>query len=131
MTETPVKCPCCGQTTRGENIRVDLGENMFYFNGQGMRLQPRLAELAFILARRMPETVSHDVIIGQMWGDAEPASAENSIKVAVGQLRIKLRTIGLTIVNTWARGYRMEVMPAMSRTERNIPLTEPAAHAHA
>ncbi len=131
MTSEPVKCPCCGQaTTPVDAVTVGLQENRLVYRGQSIPLWPRLAELAFVLARRMPETVSYDTIISAMWGEAEGTDASNSVKVAVHELRPKLAPLGLRIVNTKDRGYRLDVVTEMVRSERILDVRSGAWRGH-
>jgi DNA-binding response OmpR family regulator len=94
---------------------VSLEENLLSYRGESIHLPNRLAELAFVLARRMPETVAHGGIIQRLWGVAELDYADDSVKVAVSQLNAKIRPLGLRILNTWGVGYRMTV--DVSKTE--------------
>lgn len=87
------------------------------YQGESISLTPRLAELAFVLARRMPETVSHDTITAALWGVNECETTFDSIKVAIHNLRAVLPR-GLAVRNTHSRGYRMEVVTEMLRSER-------------
>jgi DNA-binding response OmpR family regulator len=99
-------------------VVVSLEENRLRFREHSIRLTSRLTDLAYALARRMPETVSHATITQQMWGADEPDYADTNIKVSVTQLRNKIRPIGLDVENTWGRGYRLTILPEMSQTER-------------
>lgn len=111
-------CPCCGQSAPPtDGVTVSLTENRLFYREQSIHLTSRLAELAFILAKRMPETVVTGSIIQQLWGDCEGDFADTNIKVAVCQLRPRLKPLGLQIVTTWGKGYRMVALPVVSRTE--------------
>lgn len=108
MKSDVIKCPCCGQgvpTTSA--VVVSLEENRLVYRAQSIPLTPRLAELAFILARRMPATVAHEAIIGQMWGAMEGDNARVSLSVGIMHLRAALKPIGLDIINTREVGYRL------------------------
>lgn len=119
MPSETIKCPCCGQLARPTGaFRVDLNENLLYFRDKSLPLVPQLTELAFILARRMPATVLHETLISAVWGAAPLEDALNSLKVAIPKLRTAIAPLGLAVINTKSRGYRMEIMAAKSRTER-------------
>lgn len=125
MTSDVIKCPCCGQKTAPGQVRVSLDENRLWFGEVTVVLPPRLAELAFILAKNMPCSVGNEQIAQAMWGGLERFS-DNNIKVAVCQLRPRLKAVGLSVATTHNRGYRMS---RMSRTERSQTGVEHRAQA--
>lgn len=117
MTDTRT-CPCCGQSAPPDDgVTVSLTENRLFYREHSIHLSARLAELAYILAKRMPETVVTGSIIQQLWGDCEGDFADTNVKVAVCQLRKVLQPIGLQIITTWGKGYRLAALPMVSRTE--------------
>ena len=115
MKSDTINCPCCCQKTeQSTEVRVDINENRLYYRENSVKLLNRLADLAYVLADRMPNTVPHDTIIRKMWGDVEGDFAQTNVNVAVHQLRQVIRPMGLDIINNWGVGYRMT---EMSRTE--------------
>lgn len=130
MKSDKIKCPCCGQVTAPTNaVVVDLTENVLRYRQHSIRLIPRLANLAYILSRRMPETVAREAIIAQMWGNMEGDYASGNLNVGVMHLRTVLRPFGLNIINTRSIGYRMV---EVSRTERPVSYSNTGAeHARA
>jgi DNA-binding response OmpR family regulator len=126
MTPELNKCPCCGQSVVGGKVGLDLNENILRYDRHAIHLPKRLAELAFILIRRMPSSVSREAIIQQMWGDREPGFAESNINVAICQLRVRLEPIGLRIITSRGIGFRMA---EVSRTEILKPMEQIYAQA--
>lgn len=116
---TDFRCPCCGSTVEGRQVTVDLSENVLRFEGKSVLLPNRRAEIAHVLARRMPETVAVDAIISQVWGINEGTSADSNLKSMVWFLRRDLKPLGIEIVSTRNRGYRMALLPKLLRTERS------------
>lgn len=116
--------------TANTEIKVDLLEGEVSFDGRSVRLTRRLAKLADILVSQMPNTVAHETAAARMWGDKE-IDVEGNLKVAVSHLRPLLRPLGLNIVINWGRGYRIEVAPVLSRTERHPHHATEAARARA
>ena len=118
MKSDTINCPCCGQVTAPTTaVVVDLNENVLRYAGHSLKLVCRLAEVAHILARRMPATVPMGDIIVKMWGGSEAAYADTNVKVAITQLRKTLRPIGLDIINTHSIGYRMAELSQTMRVQ--------------
>lgn len=110
-----IKCPCCGQmTTPTTEVEVDLFNNRIRYGSESIQVKARLAKLASILAEKMPAYMTHEHIATKMWGDAE-IDVDGNLKVAVCHLRAKLKPLGLTVSNSWGRGY---AMAKVSRSER-------------
>lgn len=126
MTSEPNKCPCCGQPVAGGKIGMDLNENILRYDRHAIHLPKRLADLAFILVRRMPASVSREFIMHQMWGDREPDFAQENINVAICQLRKRVEPIGLRIITARGIGFRMA---EVSRTEITNPMEQAYAQA--
>jgi DNA-binding winged helix-turn-helix (wHTH) protein len=123
------RCKCCGQTLPfpADKVVVNLGDNRLWFRGRAVYLTTRQAHLAFVLVRRMPETVAHEAITQFMWGDRSTEWSDTNIKVGITELRRRVAGMGLRIVNTWGRGYRIE---AIGKSSKTSTATE-ATHAQA
>jgi DNA-binding winged helix-turn-helix (wHTH) protein len=105
--DSPTLCPCCKQPFVPSGVSVDLHTNSLIANGQVIPLLPRLAEVAFILAKRMPEWVGHEVIIAQRWGNRSTEWAQTNLRATMPALRKAIRPAGLLIENSYGSGYRM------------------------
>ena len=74
--------------------------------------------LLAVLLQHPYEIVSTDHLLGELWGDEPPATADKSIQVYVSRLR---KTLGPDRVVTRAPGYALQVDPAeldLARFER-------------
>lgn len=109
MMVRPSCCPLCGHSiTELENkIIVDLTSNTVITPMGGVHLPPKEAELAFILVKRMPTFVYHEVLYTYLWGGQEPALPDASLKVYISRLRKLLAPIGIEVENRTGCGYRM------------------------
>src|SRR4029079_12445790 len=81
-------------------LEVSDGERSVALGGVKQR------SLLAILLQRPNAIVSADHLLGELWGDAPPASAENSIHVYVSRLR---KALGPDRVITRPPGYALRV----------------------
>jgi DNA-binding response OmpR family regulator len=106
-------CPCCGQRLPvNQDVEVYLEKNTVVHAGLTAKLTSKQAEVAYILARRMPAPVPNDMMLDQLYGGATdaPVSAENCLRVFTCKLRKAVRPIGLDVLNVYGRGYSLAVV---------------------
>jgi DNA-binding response OmpR family regulator len=100
------RCPCCGHEVVPGRIYVDLDSNIISDGWHPVRLFPKTAEVAKILADHRGVTATFDTLIQGVWGNDEPDSARKALQVYVCKLRkipwVKIETLH-------KRGYRMRV----------------------
>jgi DNA-binding SARP family transcriptional activator len=70
----------------------------------------QVARVGTALAGWPDQVVERDRLIAAVWGDAPPATAENTLQAHVSHLR---RFIGRDLVETRGSGYRLAVAPEM------------------
>lgn len=109
MIVRPQCCPTCGHviTDLENKISVDLTSNTVITLIGGVHLPPKEAELAFILVKRMPTFVYHEVLFTYLWGGQGPALPDASLKVYISRLRKLLAPIGIEVENRTGCGYRI------------------------
>jgi DNA-binding response OmpR family regulator len=101
------KCPCCGQPIASNDILVDLGSGRVTFNGKVGYLTLKESMLVNCMVEAFPTTVSKDRLIMETYGQDEPESVENCIRVLVIKARKVLEPLGLRIESDYMRGYRL------------------------
>lgn len=105
----PCTCPTCGSLYTVEQPRIDLNRNTFICVSGHIRVTPSQAEILAAILERYPESVSIDHILSRIYnGVGEPDSAEQTLRVQVYRLKLRLRDLGWTIRANWGRGYRLE-----------------------
>lgn len=103
-------CPTCGQTVPASELLVDARHSRVTRGGTTIRLTPIAAVMLAVLVRRAPQLATHDDIIMAVWSEGnEPEDPGNTVKVHISQMRIKLAQIGVSIVNSFGRGYSLHV----------------------
>ncbi len=101
-------CPLCGG---GEvpAVKVVLGTNMVWINGQAVVVAPQHAEIAFMIWQAMPGSVSWDELISGLHGRTVPKWAASDLNGQIFRLRRKIKGTGLRITNHQRRGYSMRL----------------------
>ena len=121
--KTQTTCRCCGQQIPdGGTVLVSLESNALTYKGQQVRLTTRLADLASILAEHMPNFVANERVIQRMWGQQASEWANTNMKVAVCQLRARVRPLGLDVVNSFGVGYAL--VPIVDNREQAQATTQ-------
>jgi DNA-binding response OmpR family regulator len=93
-----MKCPCCGQPIPvSSDVIVSLNTNSITLRGVTMRLEPREAEVLYVLAERMPAPLTRETIVAKVWGLSDSEAPAKNVDVHVCKLRQKLGRLGLTI----------------------------------
>lgn len=91
--------------------RFDPESGELLRGGEVRRLEPRAARALELLCESAGSVVSHDRLIGEVWGGR--SLSDNSVSVVIGQLR---RALGdeekRLIENVPKRGYRLAAGPA-------------------
>lgn len=101
-------CPTCGQVVTSRHpVLVSLETNTLAYRGRAVRMSPTMAEIAWVLAQRMPNPVARTHIIERVWGLGEPADALNNVYQHVYDLRRRITPLGLGIKSVRSIGYRM------------------------
>lgn len=112
-------CPTCGAVKPHKKLGVTLSNTTLIRNGERLELTNHEAIIMDTLINNMPFTVSKTRLISRMYeGEEEPDCAEGSLEAHVSKLRIKLKPIGLGIVNTRYRGYNLLSRPLPHEVDR-------------
>jgi DNA-binding response OmpR family regulator len=101
-------CPCCRQKIADSPLRVSLEFNTVICGNMALEIEPRQAELVYVLRKHWPRNVHNDRLISQVWG-AMPVD-EAAVRTTIYQTRKALEPIGYTIRNSRKQGYRLEKM---------------------
>lgn len=104
-----MKCPCCGSemANKGRPV-VCLDTNRLSVCGETIQLTGRQAEILSILLDAMPAPVSHERLIGRVYGANPILDADGTMKVFVSQIRKKVSAFGYRIRPIHGSGYVME-----------------------
>jgi DNA-binding response OmpR family regulator len=95
-----MKCPCCGQSIPvSDEVLVSLDTNSITVRGVSVRLEPREAEVLFVLAARMPAPIRRETIVAKVWGLWDGEATAKNVDVHICKLRRKLARVGLRIAN--------------------------------
>lgn len=101
-------CPCCGAVLKDDRPLVDLNSNSLVVDKHAIKLRPFEAVILHSLLDRYPRVVSKDALITALYGAGdEPTDSNNVLEVTISNLRAIVRGTSLSIVNTWAVGYRV------------------------
>lgn len=113
-----MKCPCCGSENEREIPLVDLTYNTIAFpDGRTVQVhRTKIAELAFILARKAGSLVRLPELYNGLWGINEASRADHVLPTYVARLRQVLKDSGWEILNVRHQGYIM--MPSSERQRR-------------
>ncbi len=111
-TKYPVsktKCPCCGGNIRVNRPLVDLNTNTLTYGKWVVTLRPIHAEIASILVDAWPLTARTDRIVRGAWGDSDTRESDKlaHLRVAISQLRSKLKETGMGVEVLYGSGYRI------------------------
>jgi len=101
-------------------VRVDLNSNRVFFGGRGIRVQPKQAEVAFMLLRNYPEALEVKDLVRGLYGigsiryspRTEGPNERATVRSHVSILRRHLRSIHLNILNVDRRGYTLDIPTA-------------------
>lgn len=104
------KCPCCGAEIDADLIVVDLNTNRIGYKGRVVSLAPRVAEVAYLLLKDRPKTVSLRSLIRGTYGLKEPSNGEKLVTEYVGSLRRNIRPIGLDVIAVKGHGFSLAEM---------------------
>lgn len=91
-------------------ICVDLTTNSLTFNGVTLKLTPRAAEIAYVLAEEKPKTVSYGMLLRRIYGVKEHEFSLKGIQEQVCDLRKRLKPLGLDLICS-NEGYRLTEIP--------------------
>ena len=102
-------CPCCGTeiNPKAMLVSLDVNEVAVGWTDKRARLDPTKTEIAHVLWKAMPASVSSDKLIARVWGMAEGIDAAGNLRTHIFHLRRKLSPLGLRIETIHATGYRM------------------------
>lgn len=103
-------CPCCGQFTRFRKVAVSLDFNTLSFGEKTIHLTPQLAEIAFVLAGRMPGICTLAVLAERAWGACFVDDV--TMRVGISRLRRQIKSIGLSIETIRGIGWRLVLTPS-------------------
>jgi len=103
-------CPTCHQPAPDSRLMVCLQTNVASFGGQTVQLRPREAEIAEIMRRAYPRSLSAEAIASRLYGVSD--GSIGAVYVLTCHLRRKLATIGATIQHTHSTGYRLQFSEA-------------------
>lgn len=88
------------------DLTVDLNANEARYGDKVVKLPPRLAEIATVLASRYPDIIdATDLGIAVFGIHSEYEGAEHNVRRRVIELRKKLFEIGVTVRNVFGKGY--------------------------
>lgn len=99
-------CPCCGQRIENSPLKVSLEFNTVICGGMALELEPKQAELMYVLRKHWPRNVHKDRLLSQVWGQQQVE--ENAVRTTIYQTRKRVAAIGYTIRNSRKQGYRLE-----------------------
>ena len=119
-----MKCPCCKQDVpKDDRVRVDLYSNQIVFDGKVIRVQPKQADIAFMLTEKYPESLRVSDLIQGLYGSSRvhysPRSKdpdeEATARAHMSLLKRQLKTINLGVfggVGVDRRGYKLDIPTA-------------------
>lgn len=73
-------------------------------------LTPSCGRILHALMAAAPDPLSHDAIMGAVWGGSVPENAANILRVQIHNLRRKLPA-HMKVLNVYGVGYMIEVKP--------------------
>lgn len=106
-----------GRKLMPDTIAVDLNANTASRNGVVLKLSPSRAALLYCFATAYPNAVTKHELRKAVWGRLEaddPRRDMNTLRVLISHLRAPLAVLGGHIVNTYNKGYRLELGPMES-----------------
>ncbi len=71
------------------DIRIDMARHRVYRQGHQIRLTPHEFDLLSLVAMRPGEVITHDALIGAIWG-RDAVNRQAALRVLVGQVRRKV-----------------------------------------
>ena len=110
-----MNCPCCGAQIAPADVVVSINANSLSmgWHEKPVHLPGRCADIAFVLAKKMPIPVSFDDIIFKVWGyDHKLGYARKNLHVQINTLRKHLAGTGLWVKNEYDFGYAMRRVDA-------------------
>jgi hypothetical protein len=113
-------CPTCGNPNLPIELKVDLNENVVVHKGRAAKLSPREAEILFVLAERVGQTVRHEYLRSRVYGVATSDTLETrTIHVQVCRIRRKVAPLSLEIERNHGVGYSLKVV---ERVADRVPI---------
>lgn len=97
-------CPCCGHYVESYRVLVSLDWNVLIWRDHVVAVPGKLAELAHIIAERMPLPVHVDHLMSRLYGLHPPRSDVKALHNHIRRLRDVLPE-GLELVTVRGSGY--------------------------
>jgi two-component system response regulator TctD len=98
-------CPTCGQSFPENIWRFDVEHATLLIDGRAFKLSPRKAAILGLLLKHFGRPVHRDSFIMAIYGDDEPADAENCLEVHLVAIRRMLRGTRLRLNTHFGFGY--------------------------
>lgn len=104
-----MKCPCCGSDVTSSAPLVDLNYNTIAFpDGRVVQVhRTKIAELAFILSKKVGQLVRLPELYNGLWGITETSRADHVLPTYIARLRQVLKDSGWEIINIRQQGYML------------------------
>lgn len=93
-------CLTCGQSLPELPLGVDLTNNVFTVGTGSVKLQPKVAELAYALIEAYPNGVHKERIMFRLYGNGERAQ-EKVLDVYAWKLRSAIKPLGYDVRGEW------------------------------
>jgi len=100
-------CPCCGRRHDFTKVVVSLDFNSISYRRSSIALRNVECEVAYVLAKQMPNIARRDFLIEQVWGGRSEADRQ-TIDVHICRLRRKIARLGLSIETVRGVGWRLK-----------------------
>ncbi len=101
-------CPLCRHGIDDlDDVRVVLEENMGIFGSHAFELEPKQAEILYVLVENYPKAVSKEKMLGRVYAFNEREPDEKSLSVQMSRLRTLLEDTGWRIETIWGKGWRL------------------------
>lgn len=105
-------CPTCGQAVPQAGFVIDVDASRVLIEGRLIKLRPMEAAILKVLSDRMSQCVGTDRLFIALHGATGiPDSADTSLRVTIHNLRRRISTTVLSIVNHRSEGYSLHFLP--------------------
>lgn len=93
-----IGCPFCGGPVVN-NLKIDIGEQIAFVGEKHARFHPLQTDILYILNQHFASWVGLEVLIKGAYGASFPEDPKQSVRVAMAQMRPKLKKLGIQILH--------------------------------
>lgn len=104
-------CPLCRQAVAPDELHLDADRHWVARGGRHVQLPPAEFAIAALLARTRPHVLSREAILHRLYTLDDRYPCSKLIDVYLCRMRRHLRPLGIEIVNSFAAGWTLKLVP--------------------